>query len=477
MHFLKKLRKTRKQQFKSEENIDSQQFKKNISLQKSTEKKQAREKRKRLKLEQKQEQRQRNAILKAQKKIEKQSEKRKRQAEKEEQKLLRKESREAMSLQSKEDKERDKLKFRKEKNEQKNDRKEVKLRLKEKKNQDRIFEKEKKDALILEKKNRKRRIKQIRPYIIKRRRREFIRNVRSINKDSIRKIIPYLIGIIENKSERNLFLKITFNSISFFVMSYLVLYILGELLTLYAAQTFDYNTILFYYKIYFNIDSDQWTPDAVKILYSMKPLVGLVLGVISMIIFSIIRNENSVFKLFYLWFFVHGMVMFFGSLLMGTLLNQGFGWVIAYLYYMDTGKMVFSIIAIFALIVTGASIAKSFLITGNTYFNYVSVHNRKLLLISQVFLPALIGTIIISLMKIPNEYYYTTTEEVIYEILKVSSIVILIIPVLLTFSGLGTIFFDEDSRKVRFHWIYILLSLIIFFGYRFYLTDGLVLIW
>jgi hypothetical protein len=282
-----------------------------------------------------------------------------------------------------------------------------------------------------------------------------------------------MIHLIENKSDRNQFLKITLNSTALFVLAYLTLYLAGELITLYAATTFDFKIILFYYKVYYNIDSDQWTPDAVKILYSIKPLAGLVIGAVAMIIYSSIRNDLQVFKLYFLWLFIHGMVMFFGSLLMGTLLNQGFGWVIAYLYYKDTGKMVFSIISIFALVITGTSIARSFLISGNSYFNYIDRDNKRFLLLSQVLSPALLGTAIISLMKIPNDYYYTTTEEVLFEILKISSIIIVIIPIILAFSSFSPVYFDEENRKVRFHWFYILVFAIIYLGYRFLLMDGM----
>ena len=163
--------------------------------------------------------------------------------------------------------------------------------------------------------------------------------------------------------------------------------------------------------------------------------------------------------------------MFFGSLLTGTLLNQGFGWVIAYLYYRDTGKMVFSIIAIFALVVTGTAVSRSFLISGNAYFNLINRDNRKFLLVSQVLLPVLIGTAINSFMKVPVDFYYTTSEEVMYEIFKLSSILILIIPIILTFSSFTTVYFDEEPRKIRYHWVYILIAFLLLWGYQIHFHE------
>ena len=59
-------------------------------------------------------------------------------------------------------------------------------------------------------------------------------------------------------------------------------------------------------------------------------------------------------------------------MLWGTLLNKGFGYVITYLYYSDTGKMIFSIVAIFFLVATTfyeeeKDITKAYLLGANSY--------------------------------------------------------------------------------------------------------------
>jgi len=440
IRYLKRVRNVRKKQLKRENDHKNLQFKGNITRQRE---------------------------------LERNREKRKKQAEKDELNQLKQEAQRIIISKAREEKELERLKTRKLKAEQKTERQEVKSRLRDKARQDRSLLLQQKRTKIQEKQERNKRIRQLRPYLIKRRIREIFRALKSIDKETFQRWFRWLIQIIENKTERNQFVKITLNSIALFVLSYLTLYIVGELITVYAAESFDYQTILFYYKVYYNIDSDQWNADAVKILFSIKPLAGLVFGTIAMIIYSSLKNDNQVFKLYFLWLFVHGMVMFFGSLLMGTLLNQGFGWVIAYLYYKDTGKMVFSIISIFALVVTGTSIARSFLTSGNAYFNFISRDNRKFLLISQMLFPVIIGTAIISMLKVPVEFYYTTSEEVAYEIFKLCSIFIVVIPIILTFSSFSTIFFDENTRAVKFHWPFIVLSLIVFFGYRYLTMNGI----
>ena len=197
------------------------------------------------------------------------------------------------------------------------------------------------------------------------------------------------------------------------------------------------------------------------------------MGTIFIILFSTFRNEPGNLKLFFLWGFVHGMVMFFGSLLMGTLLNKDFGWVIAYLYYRDTGKMIFSIISIFALIAIGGLIAKSFLISGNAYFNFIDKRNRKFLLSGQVIFPVIIGTIILALIKIPDRFYYGTVDEMYYEFLKLFTMTLVIVPLIISFRAYNEIYFDEEPRKINLNWKFLFITVIVILVFRFGMVTGI----
>ncbi|MCB2219188.1 MAG: DUF4670 domain-containing protein [Bacteroidetes bacterium] len=431
------------------------------------------ERQKMLKTEQEQEQQEVKLTIRQQLRLERKLEKAKQKRLKKEDKIQRKQVRDEIRARQRAERLAEQEKQKIEKRELRKEQLEVKQRLKEKAEQDRQLEQQQREQAKLQKKLRKQRIRRLRPYLLKRRTREFFRGLRSINRHTLRDWFDWTTELVANKNDRNRFLKIFFNSLFMFMLSYLVIYIIGQLITVWAATTFDYKLIVFPYKIYYNIDSDQWTPDAVKILFSILPFTGLILGTIGIILYSSKRNEAGYFKLFFLWAFVHGMVMFFGSTLMGTLLNQGFGWVIAYLYYRDTGKMIFSIISIFALFIAGTSITRSFLISGNAYFNFVKHENRKFLFLSQVLLPAIIGTGIMILLKIPTDDYYTTNEEYIFEVSKISTILLILLPVGLAFKSMGDIYFDEEPRIVRFAWPFLLITLAIFLLHMFILAPGI----
>lgn len=350
---------------------------------------------------------------------------------------------------------------------------ELKERIRLKAKQDRLLDKQKskleKQDLIEEKKERKR----IRKEWTKSHLRAFIFEIKSFDRHSIKRWYYWFLSVTENKDKRNNFFVITLNSLTYFVLSYLVIYVISQIITAWIATSFDYKTIIYYYKIYYNIESSDWTADSVKILFSIMPLTGLIFGTIFIIVYATFRDEIGKLKLFFLWGFVHGMVMFFGALLMGTLLNKDFGWVIAYMYYRDTGKMVFSIISIFALISIGSIISRSFLISGNSYFNKIDRKNKKYFLYSQVVFPGIIGSIILVLLKIPSSYYYVTSDEVFFEIMKLSTFIILLIPLITTFRTFHDTLFDEEPRRVNLKWKLMIITYLLIIAFRFGFVEGI----
>ncbi len=366
-----------------------------------------------------------------------------------------------------------KEKFRSESLQKKMEKAEISLRLKEKRIQDKKLEQEraKEEKLQIKEEKRLRQIE--RKEHRKERRKQFIYELKTFDRHTLRRWFRGILEFAENKDKRHNFFVISINSLVLFLFSYIVIFIIGQLITVWVASTFDYTTILYYYKIYYDIESHAWNADSVKILFSILPMTGILMGTVFLILYSLFRNESGNLKLFFLWGFVHGMVMFFGSLLMGTLLNKDFGWVIAYLYYRDTGKMIFSIISIFALVSIGGLIAKSFLISGNAYFNFIDKRNKKFLLWAQVILPAIIGTIILTLIKIPDKFYYGTVDEMYYEFFKLFTLIILIVPLIFSFSSYNEIFYDEEQRNISLNWKFLTITVAIILLFRFGLITGI----
>jgi hypothetical protein len=261
----------------------------------------------------------------------------------------------------------------------------------------------------------------------------------------------------DNAPKRKRFAIIFFNSTVLYLLAYLALFLLSQAVTVISAKFFDYPTIVHYYEIYFNISPEAWYHDSVKTIFSAGPLVNFVIGITFIIIYSNIRDLTGPFKLFFLWGFLHAVNMLFGALLVGTLFETGVGHVISWMYIMDTGKVLYSIISIFLLIIAGLLATKQFLISGNTYYNEINNSNRASFMISQVLLPYLLGNAFLIILRQPRFIFYDSFIGL--------ALIICILPVLATARSYNELYFEEGELKPKIAWrpVLVLIAVILFF--------------
>jgi branched-subunit amino acid transport protein len=87
------------------------------------------------------------------------------------------------------------------------------------------------------------------------------------------------------------------------------------------------------------------------------------------------------------------------------------------------------------------------------------------LIISQVLLPFLIGTGVIFLLKQPG----ITNLEMVVD----SSMAFLLLPVILRARVANDLFFDEEPRKIRLHWKWILATILALVIFRILFWKGI----
>jgi len=312
-----------------------------------------------------------------------------------------------------------------------------------------VKEREKKTRLEA-KRNRKRLYKNY----LKVQLRNFLLFIRSLNLKTL--MSKYRI-FRENAPERRRFALISFNSTILFLLSYFGLFLFSQAITVIAASFFNYPVTVHYYDIYFNISQEAWYHDSVKTIFSSGPLMNFVIGITFLIKYSNMRESTGPFKLFFLWGFLHAVNMLFGALLVGTLFDTGVGHVISWMYIMDTGKVLYSIISIFLLILAGLLSTKQFLFSANTYYNEINKSNRTSFIISQVLIPYLIGNTFLVLLRQPRFIFYDTFIGI--------TLIICILPVLTTYRSFNELYFEEDEKKPGMVWkaIAILAGVILFF--------------
>jgi len=260
-------------------------------------------------------------------------------------------------------------------------------------------------------------------------------------------------------------LNITINSLMFFLLSYFFIAFFDKLSMAFTSLLFDYKTVIYYYKIEFLVDNDAWYGDSIKTIFASGPIVGLLIAVLSLIVYSIVYLETGLLKTLFLWTIFHGFNRIINGALIGSMLGKGFGYVISYLYYSDTGKLILSLLMILFSIIIGTTSTKYWIITANSYYNFSKQRNRQLYIYSQVLLPFILGNIIIYIVNIPKVVFYDTLVN--------AFMFFMILPILLLNKHEQDLYFDESPKRIKLS-IRLLLFTLLFIGtYRILLDYGL----
>ncbi|MCK9423260.1 MAG: hypothetical protein M0Q38_11745 [Bacteroidales bacterium] len=249
--------------------------------------------------------------------------------------------------------------------------------------------------------------------------------------------------IIRGKNyPKRTFTIIFFNSTLLFILANLLVFVITRLSTGIAALSFNINTISYYYDINYLITGDKWTADAVQAVFSTGPIIALFTGIVLFFLYVSVQAETGILRLLVLWMIAQSIVFFLGEMLMGALFNQGFGYVIMYLFVMDTGKMLISVFAMVAMVTLGFFFTRLFLFSGNIYFNCINAHNRRKFVLNQFIYPFIAGNLLIFIIKIP--------ELSLYEMCTNATMIFILLPVSIRGMNTQEIYFDEDPRSLKF---------------------------
>lgn len=240
----------------------------------------------------------------------------------------------------------------------------------------------------------------------------------------------------------NLSVIIFFNSLAIYLLAYIAVFTLNLFVTGIAALANHIPVILYYHGAEFLIRGKDWTVDSINIVFSSGVLFMLILSAILAILYLRMSHQNGMIRIFILWAFYHAVTRTFGEILVGALMNKGFGFVILYLFIMDTGKLLLTIIAILILFVIGIMFARQSLFSANVYLNMLRSSDCKRFIARQFIWPFFAGMGVLILIRLPNID--------VYEIFINSVTILLLIPIYLKSFGIEDLYFDEEPRKIKF---------------------------
>lgn len=246
------------------------------------------------------------------------------------------------------------------------------------------------------------------------------------------------------------YLRIIINSTAAFLFAFLIVFLLQNFTSSIAALSVDIKSIIYYYNIDYLIRGRDWTPDAVKVVFSAGSFLSLVFSLIVIIFYVNISQETWFIRLLFFWLFCHAFIHFFGEMLIGTLLMKGFGLSIVYMFKIEYKKLLIVLGSLFFLIFAGFILTKMALFSGNTYFNMLTRSNRSYFLHSQFLIPFMIGYAIIILIKSPE-----ITE---FDILVNLTMLLIILPLVARGMTVKDMYFDPETRKIRLRWILLLIT-------------------
>jgi hypothetical protein len=225
-------------------------------------------------------------------------------------------------------------------------------------------------------------------------------------------------------SQRNPFYRnmtIIVNSTTIFIATYILTYLLYWLTCMLIASFYGLDSTLYYYDLRFNDYSPMWNRLNILIVTGLPPFICLILALFLFQYLFTRKQFVGTQKLFILWSAFHLFNHFFGAFPSGIVTDEGFGYVAAWLYLNTAFKFMFSLVSLFVLGAIGYFSAKHILETSDSYHRIKGDHRLSFIL-SQMAIPWLIGTIIILLLRIPQNFNFP------YETLMFFTMAFLVIP-------------------------------------------------
>ena len=279
------------------------------------------------------------------------------------------------------------------------------------------------------------------------------------------KLFAIILEIIDNNVLKRNYHYI-FNSTLIFIISYIIVYFIYQLSVILNASLFNIDSILYYFTLDFDDFSPLWTRLNIIFITFSGPFISLVIGLFLFNYLFKLKRFKSLQKLFILWMSLHAFNHFAGALIFGIVTKDGFGYVVEWLFLGVIMKFILIFIASFILIIIGYQSASKFLSTSNS-LDRVRTGVKNTFLFNQAFLPWLLGSLILLIIRIPNNFNYP------YETFMFFSFAFIIIPVFFNDMAKPYRIYKKIRRKYSLNIGYIILFLLLLTAFRIGLDNGL----
>ena len=260
---------------------------------------------------------------------------------------------------------------------------------------------------------------------------------------------------------------VLFNSLFYFLIAHALIFILTSISSVVIASLFGISTFICKDQLSFLVCSGNWSRDTVILLFGTGPCISLLVASWLLIVFGYNADCKGSFRILITWMIILCLSNFFGGVIVGAILNTDLGYVFMYLYIMDTGRMIITIICMFLLFVIGRLLTRLFLFTANVYHKDLRGGDKLRFGMLQFMIPFILGNIIIGVYDFPSINLHNMC-------LRISTLLILV-PILTGCDSTPDLFFYEEPRLPSLAISPAFIALLLLLIDRFVLGEGIIL--
>jgi len=277
--------------------------------------------------------------------------------------------------------------------------------------------------------------------------------------------------ILSTPNLRMKFVIVFLQSTAYYVLAFLLVYVIYQLVTILTASAFHIPIDWYYYQLKFPLYtySKLYTRPALVLIFGTGPIVSLMFAFISLKLFFSKRSASNHFQLFSLWGIVCGINMFFGAYIIGFLTRTEFIYTSEWLMMstvFDIEEMLFTLVSIGMLLIIGRLLTPLFLVSSGS-ITLLTPEYRLFFIYSQVILPWITGIGVFFLIVTPHYY--------IPFLLKTLTPGLIVIPSLFMYNTARNenIHTSGLIRRNYFKWSIVIAVIALLFFYRVVLSFGL----
>lgn len=268
-------------------------------------------------------------------------------------------------------------------------------------------------------------------------------------------------------------MKPLFNSLGWFILAYLTIYLLYQGVTILAAGTYNIDSVLYYYEVFFPVgnNSPLWNRFNIIVITFIGPFISLIAAIILLRGVLPMKKPGLRSRLYFIWIAWFGIAHFFGAFVGGIITNLGFGYVANWLYMNVWFKILVSLIFLFIMAIIGYYSARF------THETIPPAHRAKRsrlrwALASRFIIPVILGTLLLIAVKIPDQVPQHENIQV-YDAVIISSMIFLAVPAFFNRKATGRTFLNKTQWIKRSPGIAtFILALLLLAGFRLLLSQG-----